>query len=478
MFRGISLPPAFYPAAAFVLWLILFVSYLGTLRADLEFPRQILGAEFFLSNLILVLAWFLAGRAGFVIAASGVGLLVVYAVLYLDDPGIGAQLVAVALVYLWLDRLSREIENEKVVHLVGREKIQAKLNLALKGLDEKDHLVGALRKKLDRLHTLRGFSDRLKGMTNLRETAHILLQEVSDLVPRADQILVYMIDEKAYELGLVAHLSRDGGSGAKEKKGDEHDTWVMRRSQPLLIEDAKNDFRFSVQEKADPRFKSILIVPFVSERKVFGVLHLNAAEPGAFHTDDLRFLDIVADTSAVSLRNVLLYEKTKELAIVDSLTECYLFRYAQERIAEEIHRALRNKAAFGVIMADIDHFKKYNDEFGHTAGDRVLKGIAEILLGSVGPTDIVARYGGEEFLLVLPQKNYDELYKTAELIRTKAEKRRFDLRRDSRVITLSLGLAVFPADGTTKEELIWKADKNLYEAKRLGRNRTVGIRTE
>lgn len=473
--RSLVLPSVFFPVAAFLVWTVLFISYLGTVRPDLEFPRQILAGEFFAANLILVLAWFLAGRAWFVVFASVVTLLTVYVILYLDEPGIAVQIGVVVLTYFWLDRLSRQIENEKLVHLVGREKVQANLNLALKALEEKDHLVLALKKKLERLHTLRGFSDRLKGMTSVKETAQIVIDEVGELIPRSDQVLVFIMDEKLYELGLIAQSSRSGYD-AKEKRGNEYDDWVLRRSQPLLIEDVKNEFRFShVGQELSP-FRSVLIVPFVSERKVFGVLHLNAEEAGAFHTDDLRFLDIVADMSSVSLRNVLLYEKTKELAIVDSLTECYLFRHAQERLVEEIHRAMRNKTTFGVMMADIDHFKKYNDEFGHTAGDAVLKGIAEVLRTSVGPTDIVCRYGGEEFLLILPQKSASEIHALAEAIRKKCEKRSFDLRRESRVITLSVGLAVFPHDGTTKEELIWKADKNLYEAKRLGRNRTVGAK--
>ncbi len=476
MRRSISLPSFFFPVAAFLVWTVLFVSYLGTVRPDLEFPREILAGEFFVSNLILVLAWFLAGRVWFVAFASIITLLTVYVLLYLDEPGLGIHIGVIVLVYFWLDRLSREIENEKLVHIVSREKVQAKLNLALKGLEEKDHLNLALKKKLERLHTLRGFSDRLKGMTNLKETAQIVINEAGELMPRADQILVFIMDEKAYQLGLVSHLSRADRLDTKEKRGNEYDDWVMRRSQPLLIEDVKNDFRFSLEGQGSPAFRSVLIVPLVSERKVFGVLHLNAEEPGAFHTDDLRFLDIVADMSAVSLRNVLLFEKTRELSIVDSLTECYLFRHAQERLVEEVHRAMRNKTTFGVVMADIDHFNKYDDEFGHTAGDMVLKGIAEILRSSVGPTDIVCRYGGEEFLLILPQKNYEEVHALAEAIRKKSEKRQFDLRRESRRITLSFGLAVFPHDGTTKEELIWKADKNLYEAKRLGRNRTFGAK--
>ncbi len=124
-------------------------------------------------------------------------------------------------------------------------------------------------------------------------------------------------------------------------------------------------------------------------------------------------------------------------------------------------------------MADIDHFKRYNDEYGHTAGDLVLKEIAQILKASVGPSDIVGRYGGEEFLLILPQKEGRGAFQVAEGIRQKIEDHVFRLRREERRITISLGISVFPRDGQTKEELIWKADQHLYEAKREGRNRVL-----
>src|SRR3989344_2835997 len=116
MLRGIPLPPIVYPLAAFLLWTFLVFSYLGVVESDLDFPRQILQADFFLSNLILVLAWFLSGQALFTVVAASVAVLAVYLSLALRDGGLWVQIGAIAVLWFWLQHLSRQIDNEKLVH--------------------------------------------------------------------------------------------------------------------------------------------------------------------------------------------------------------------------------------------------------------------------------------------------------------------------------------------------------------------------
>jgi diguanylate cyclase (GGDEF)-like protein len=143
-----------------------------------------------------------------------------------------------------------------------------------------------------------------------------------------------------------------------------------------------------------------------------------------------------------------------------------------QRIEEEGHRHARTKSPFSVIMADVDNFKKYNDGFGHPAGDHVLKTVAGILRESTREVDCVARYGGEEFVIVMPETNAEAAGVAAERIRARLAQEEFSGQR----ITLSIGIAEFPKDAENALSIISAADSALYQAKRGGRNQVVQAR--
>jgi two-component system cell cycle response regulator len=140
-----------------------------------------------------------------------------------------------------------------------------------------------------------------------------------------------------------------------------------------------------------------------------------------------------------------------------------------QRLTEEGIRSKRNKRPLTVIMVDVDHFKQYNDAFGHPEGDQVLKLVAAILKDSTRTVDCVARYGGEEFSVVLPETDMAGALEVAERIRARIEGVDFPNRR----ITVSIGVAEFPRDAETTNEIIVVADEALYVAKRQGRNQVV-----
>ncbi|MFT5207908.1 MAG: diguanylate cyclase (GGDEF)-like protein [Candidatus Omnitrophota bacterium] len=472
--RQSFIPSFFIPIVAFGLWTFLFFSYLPVLESDLDFSRQIILANLYLANIILILTWFLCGKLIFVLFSATFSLFVFYLMLSLGDLGLGAQLITIVFLYLWLKHITKKIDNERIGKMMIRERVQEKLNLSQVALEEKKNLVSAIKRKLDRLDYMRQFSDNLKGAVNLNMACQTAADEVAKLIPEADQVLVYVADEDRSELGLMASWSRLSEYTAKDKKGNEFDEWVIKRSQPLLIEDTHSDFRFNENPLNPSRFRSLCLVPLLSKNRTCGVLHLATVKPNVFHTDDLRLLDIVADLSAVVVRNMLLYEKTKALSIIDSLTECYLLRYVRERMSEEVQRSLRHGSNFAVVMADIDYFKQYNDVYGHRAGDLVLRKVADILKTCVGPSDILGRYGGEEFILVLPQKTAVQAMEVAERIRVAVSSHEFVLKEDKKQVTISLGVSEFPLHANSSEELIDCADRNLYKAKSLGRNKVCG----
>lgn len=165
------------------------------------------------------------------------------------------------------------------------------------------------------------------------------------------------------------------------------------------------------------------------------------------------------------------FEQQYLLATTDGLTELYNHRYFQEQMKMQVEQAKRYEAPFSLIIIDIDFFKKFNDTFGHQAGDAVLRQVAQLLKNSVRATDIVCRYGGEEMSIILPNTSKEMSFVTAEKICKRVASKKFRLSNtEESNVTISLGVASFPQDGQTPSEIIDAADKRLYQSKNNGRN--------
>ncbi len=169
------------------------------------------------------------------------------------------------------------------------------------------------------------------------------------------------------------------------------------------------------------------------------------------------------------------HERLRQLAITDGLTGLFNHRYFKEHLEQELYRASRHHSEVPLIMIDIDYFKRYNDTFGHPAGDALLRAVARILKENIRKIDIAARYGGEEFTLVLADTAKAAASMVAEKMRRMVETNAFEglpSHQDGH-ITISLGVATFPLDATNPNDLIAMADQRLYQAKQRGRNQVV-----
>jgi diguanylate cyclase (GGDEF)-like protein len=176
----------------------------------------------------------------------------------------------------------------------------------------------------------------------------------------------------------------------------------------------------------------------------------------------------------LGIANLKLRESMRNLSIRDPLTDLYNRRYMEEALAQEMHRSKRNKAQLAAIMIDIDHFKQFNDNFGHDGGDAVLRTLGEFLKKHVRGSDIACRYGGEEFILILSPTTAEGARLRAEKIREGASQLKVShANRDLGAITLSMGVGIFPDHASDAAGLIKAADLALYRAKRGGRNQVV-----
>jgi diguanylate cyclase (GGDEF)-like protein len=214
---------------------------------------------------------------------------------------------------------------------------------------------------------------------------------------------------------------------------------------------------------------SRMCIPLVSFGQTLGVLALDSALPDAFRDGDLQSLESVADICATAIQNAHYVERVKQLAYLDGLTGIFNRRFFELRIMEEIERARRYGTGMAVIMADIDQFKRLNDEFGHVLGDEVLRQVSSLFNQQLRKIDVVCRYGGEEFGILLTQTNAHQAMSIAEKLRKMVAGWQFP--GVPRTVTISAGAAAFPEHGTTRDELVRTADAALYAAKQAGRNR-------
>jgi diguanylate cyclase (GGDEF)-like protein len=217
--------------------------------------------------------------------------------------------------------------------------------------------------------------------------------------------------------------------------------------------------------------RSRMCIPLISFGQVLGVLVLDSQRPDAFNLGDARPLESVADICATAIQNAHYVDRVRHLANIDGLTGIFNRRYFEKQIADELERSRRYDAELTVMMVDIDHFKRLNDEFGHLLGDEVLRQVSSIFSQQLRKNDVVCRYGGEEFGILLPQTNFHQALAVAEKLRKVVEAWQFP--GVPRPVTISAGISSCPAHGATRDEVVKAADAALYSAKQSGRNRVI-----
>jgi len=214
---------------------------------------------------------------------------------------------------------------------------------------------------------------------------------------------------------------------------------------------------------------NIIYIPVVSSTGMKGVLSIFSREANFSESDE----DTLFAFAFQAFQSISFQRELARMATTDGLTGLHNHRMFQERLTEEILRAERYKRRLFLLLLDIDHFKLFNDTYGHQTGDEVLRIIASVIRGSVRKVDFAARYGGEEFVIILPETDCENAFRVAERIREKVERYVIDVGGHKTRLTVSIGISCFPQDAIQKEDLIRKADAALYLAKERGRNRVV-----
>ena len=219
--------------------------------------------------------------------------------------------------------------------------------------------------------------------------------------------------------------------------------------------------------------KSLLVLPLIAADEAIGTLTLFARAEKRFGKDIREMLAVIANQVAVSLQNGLLYKRMETMATTDGLTGLTNHRSFQERFEDLLMRAQRHNGKVALLLCDVDHFKKVNDNYGHPVGDEVLRRVARVLQEVPRKIDIPARYGGEEFAVLLDNVDVVQAKVVADRIRIEISKVVVETDKGGLSVTQSIGVAAFPDDGRDRATLIERADLSLYHAKHTGRNRVV-----
>lgn len=302
---------------------------------------------------------------------------------------------------------------------------------------------------------------------NLHDTVTLVTSKLRAIVP-FDTCTIYIVDEKSGK-AVAIHVAGEYADTLLRRRisvGDGITGWVIANARTMCNTSPELDL-VGVPEEIAKNVRGVLVSPLVNESGAFGAITLYSKSITSYSTEHVRLLESVSLHASSALNNAITFEKTRESALTDPLTDLpnarAFYMSLQQRVAE-CQRL--NREPVTILSMDLDDFKKVNDTYGHAVGDRMLASVAEVIRKQLRQMDMLARYAGDEFVAIMPMASGDTAALVAERIRSAVEKHEFAVRtgRTARV-GLSLGIACFPKDGETAEELLTSADRNMQRDK-------------
>ena len=350
---------------------------------------------------------------------------------------------------------------------------------------ERKQMEGALQAaNLNLQEVLAQVEERNRAMTLANDMADMLqacqiseeaYEAIGHFMPRffpEDAGALYMLNNSRNHFAVVASWGQDPPA-VPVFAPDE--CWSVRRGRIHQVENPQE--ALGCRHVPQTVSGGYLCIPLIAQGETLGVFHVQfrpqpEAQVAGLAVARNQLAVTVAEDMALALANLRLRETLRSQAIRDPLTGLFNRRYLEETMERELNRVRRQETTLGVIMMDLDHFKEYNDTFGHSGGDGLLSALGILLKSQIRGEDIACRYGGEEFLLILPGASLEVSLERAESLR-QAVKEMHEHHPGLKPTTLSLGVAVYPTHGDTGLEIIKAADAALYRAKEAGRDRVM-----
>ncbi|HEY3316196.1 MAG TPA: sensor domain-containing diguanylate cyclase [Bacillota bacterium] len=472
---GVNFPAmwaVFLSAAA--LWALLVFTSSNDYRPVLLIPSTVLGLV-----LIVVGQYLVAGDRGTFI--SLVYLVLIFGSAFYRPRQIlvlsicTAFLVGLPAVYDYdVDFLRRWIQQVPVMISVGYF-ASVVIHELKRSRQERDELAaiaeaGQVSTTLDLQATLKATVEQLRRVVRADACIFYLLQDDELVVRAAVMDPVVFPEEVAAKVRTHRTKVSNGLTG-----------WVAQHGEPIVTGDAENDPRAGHVPGTPYEIQSYVVFPMKVEDRIIGVINTIKAGRDRFGPELLRIVSIFANQAAVAIENARLYEETRALAATDSLTGLRNWRYVGERLQDELESApidpgsaaadpAADSVEASVIMMDCDQFKAVNDHLGHLNGDALLRELGRTIEGILSGDQVLGRYAGDEFVIFLPKTGAKEAARIAEAIRKAVSDAEFVLGGTSIRMTISLGVATYPTDGSNTEALLQAADHAMYRAKMTGGN--------
>ncbi len=411
-------------------------------------------------------------------------------------------------IYLWMSRRGKSVRDAggNVIKIVGsisdisgrknaelalqQLNTELELRVAQRTADLTREIAGhqATRRRLEEANReLRISLDRVRQQTREMELLHEMCEllqgvgsadEFNKIISHAMQQMFNAKSGGLYAIRASGDLVEATCTWGKVEYSDTvfhpNDCWALKLSKLHFVANRTDDA--ACRHVADDDTTGYVCVPLNAHGETQGLIHLRATSESAKESlrGKLPLIQTVAEYLALALGNFRQQQTLRYQSVRDALTGLFNRRYLEESIAREVARVARDNQSLGIIMFDLDHFKRVNDTYGHDMGDAVLRQLGEVLLHHVREEDIACRYGGEEFTVILPGADIDVTRQRAEELRHLIEAMK--VQHGEQVLgdlSVSLGVACFPMHGKTWQDVLTAADKALYEAKQTGRKRVV-----
>ena len=363
--------------------------------------------------------------------------------------------------------IQEQVTSETVIHdYLTKTKPDAGLASNIMGTPEHNGFktITEAQREVFALHEI---AQTIGSSLNLDDTVTLISNKLKAIVP-FDTCVIFVVDEKSGK-AIAAHVAGEDQevfAGRRMNVGDGITGWVIANARSMCNAAPELDL-VGVADEVAKNFRGVLVSPLLREDGAFGAISLYSKSRTSYSTEHVRLLESVCQHASSALNNALTFEKTKESALVDPLTDLPnsrgFYMMLEQRLAE--CQRISNES-LAVICMDVDNFKSINDQYGHAMGDRVLAAVAAVIRKELRQMDILTRYAGDEFVAIMPMASSHIAAAVGERIRNAVERQKFAVLRDKSVqLGISMGVACFPDQGDTTEELLTAAGRQMQSDK-------------